>query len=57
MQSAFSSTFRRFEHIEIIDIKSESELIDTWSDCGPVIALRVLCSAKIERIRRKKPQN
>lgn len=32
MQSAFSSTFRRFDHVEIIDIKSESELIDTWSD-------------------------
>lgn len=32
MQKAFSSTFRRLDQIEVIDLKSESELLDTWVD-------------------------
>lgn len=32
MKTAFSSTFRRYDQIEIIDVKPESELLDTWSD-------------------------
>ncbi|MCR1851913.1 hypothetical protein [Parabacteroides distasonis] len=32
MKTAFSSTFRRYDQIEIIDVKPESELLDTWDD-------------------------
>lgn len=32
MQIAFSSTFRKYDQIEIIDVKPESELLDTWQD-------------------------
>lgn len=36
MQNAFSSEFRRLDQIEIIDIKNENEIIDTWSGfCEP----------------------
>ncbi len=30
MKKAFSLTFRRFDSIEIIDVKSESQLIEEW---------------------------
>lgn len=32
MEKAFSSTFRRLDQIEIIDIASESELINRWQN-------------------------
>lgn len=32
MQKAFSSTFRRLDQIEVIDLKKEEELWDTWRD-------------------------
>lgn len=32
MQKAFSSTFRRLDQIEVIDLKSEQELWDTWGE-------------------------
>lgn len=32
MQKAFSSTFRRLDQIEVIDLKSKQELWDTWGD-------------------------
>lgn len=32
MRIAFSSTFRKYDQIEIIDVKPESELLDTWHD-------------------------
>lgn len=32
MNKAFSSTFRRFDWIEIIDIKDEATLINNWAD-------------------------
>lgn len=32
MLRAFSSKFRRLDQIEVIDLKSESELRDTWAD-------------------------
>lgn len=32
MQKAFSSTFRRLDQIEVIDLKSEHDLWETWGD-------------------------
>lgn len=32
MERAFSSTFRRLDQIEVIDIKGEDELYDTWRE-------------------------
>lgn len=32
MKKAFGSSFRRLDQIEVVDIKSEDELWDTWSD-------------------------
>ena len=39
MQKAFSSTFRRLDQIEVIDLKSEQELWDTWG----VLSLTAFC--------------